>query len=70
MEMRTIVQRDAIYYLISTVDHGRGDYPFETTIVRSSTDGYMFSPIYRCHYLTLTFAMAGHRNLVELWPGP
>jgi len=70
MEMRTIIQRENTFYLISTVDLGKGDFRYQTTIVLSSSEGYIPpAPLYRCHYKTLENAISGHRNVMELWPG-
>jgi hypothetical protein len=69
MEMQTIVYRHDKYYLISTVDLKRGDFPFETTIMLSDTTAKTSNlAVYRCSYKTMEFAISGHHNLVRLWP--
>ena len=71
MEIRTIVQRHERYYMIVTVSHLGGDYPYETRIVLADENAVEPPrPVYTCFYETLSFATKGHDNLVKLWPGP
>ena len=71
MEMQTIVQRIDRYYLISTVDHKAGDWPFVTTIrVVADTPDLPSAPVYRCYHKKEIDAISGHQHLVTLWPGP
>lgn len=67
MEIRSVVQREDRYYLISTLKSNDGDFPYQTSIFYSSADGERNYSMYRCYYNSWSEAEKSHANLAQLW---